>query len=87
MDARCNAAELLSKIRETDFAIVETALYLDAYPESEEALAYYRQLREKNDVLRAEYESTVGPLTIYSNECDNGWQWVCAPWPWEYESN
>ena len=33
--------------------------------------------------LKAEYESTYGPLTKKSDM--NTWSWVNSPWPWETE--
>lgn len=87
MDVRCDCKQLMQKIREIDFALVETALYLDSHPDNCEALAYYRELKKKNQAMRAEYESSCGPLTIYSNECDSEWKWVKTPWPWELEGN
>jgi len=87
MDAKCNCRALLRKIQEIDFAMVETALFLNAYPDNCEALAYYHELKKKNDALRCEYNSACGPLTLYSNGCEHEWKWVKTPWPWEYESN
>ena len=87
MDANNSCRALLARIREIDFAIVETALFLDAYPNCKEALAYYKALKQKNEALRNEYNTACGPLTIYSNECENEWKWVNRPWPWELDSD
>lgn len=87
MDAKCNCRTLMKRIRETDFALVETVLFLNSHPESKEALAYYHELKKKNEALRAEYNSSCGPLTAYSNECENEWKWVKMPWPWELDSD
>ena len=35
-----DCARLMQQLREIDFSIVETALYLDAYPEQPQALEY-----------------------------------------------
>ena len=87
MDTKCNCRELMRKIRETDFAILETALFLDAYPDSQEALSYYCALQKKNEALREEYNMNCGPLTLYSNKSENEWQWTNKPWPWEIDSD
>ena len=39
--------KLLSEIRALSFALVETNLYLDSYPENAEALAYFRRVRDE----------------------------------------
>ncbi len=80
-NANCRA--LMKAIRELDFAIVETALFLDAYPDNAEALSYYRELTCAYEKLRNEYNSACGPLTLYSNSSEHTWEWGCKPWPWE----
>ena len=78
---------LLRQIAAEDFALYEVALYLDAYPHNQKALAYYRQHRERAGALRAEYERRYGPLTLSGNQSNTEWQWVGGPWPWESEAN
>ncbi|MBQ2767089.1 MAG: spore coat protein CotJB [Clostridia bacterium] len=86
MENNCGKA-LLNKLRMIDFSIYETVLFLDAYPEDNEALAYYHKLLEQRKALMSEYETKVGPLTIYGNTCGNEWKWIKQPWPWEYDAN
>ncbi|MBQ4037570.1 MAG: spore coat protein CotJB [Clostridia bacterium] len=79
--------ELLKEIQAEDFAVYEAALYLDAHPNCEKALAYYREHKCAVKKLKEKYEELYGPLTIYSSaDCDS-WQWVNGPWPWEKEAN
>jgi hypothetical protein len=33
--------------------------------------------------LREEYNTACGPLTLYSNKCEDKWAWGNMPWPWE----
>lgn len=84
MDAR---SALLKEIQAEDFALYETALYLNGHPTCKTALAYYCQHRNAAKELRDEYESLYGPLTIYGNASGSCWHWVDAPWPWEKEGN
>ena len=77
----------LDLLRALDFAIQETVLYLDAYPDSHEALEYYHRLIEQREQVCKHYESTCGPLTIYGNVSKNSWDWTSNPWPWEAEAN
>ena len=58
---------LLRTIQELDFAIYETILYLDVYPNNQDALEYYHTLVTERNTLAAEYEATHGPLTASSN--------------------
>ena len=78
-----NGASLLRKIQEIDFSIYETVLYLDAYPDCREALAYYHTLLSRRHALVAQYEREIGPLTAYGNVSQTSWDWIKSPWPWQ----
>ena len=82
-----NKSSLMKKIQELDFALYETILYLDAYPDSCEALAHYHSLMSHRNRLASEYESRYAPITAYGNTSHTDWDWVKGPWPWEYEAN
>ena len=82
---RCD--QLLEELREIDFTIVETVLYLDAYPDHPQALEYYRQAVQERRRLMDLYESKCGPLTVYGNQNKTSWEWVKTPWPWESSEN
>ncbi|MBE6662551.1 MAG: spore coat protein CotJB [Ruminococcaceae bacterium] len=79
--------KLLDSIREADFVLVETVLYLDAYPDCQEALAYYHKWCERRESLVREYEKCYGPLTAMGNMSKTSWDWTKSPAPWEYEAN
>ena len=78
---RCD--DIIERIMEIDFAIYETALYLDAYPECKEALNHYHALMKTRRELYATYEATIGPMTIFGNESKTSWDWTKTPMPWE----
>ena len=80
-------ADLLSRIREAEFALVETILYLDAYPDNRQALAFYQDLLSERNRLVDQYENSVGPLTATGNRGNASWDWVKTPWPWEFAAN
>lgn len=78
-----NGEALLQKLRQVDFAIYDTVLYLDAYPNCRKALAHYHSLLEMQRKLKAEYEAMHGPITCFGNESRDSWDWTATPWPWE----
>ena len=78
-----NGSSLLRKIQEIDFSLYETVLYLDAYPDCAEALAYYHTLLSQRKGVVAQYEREVGPLTAFSNSSRTSWDWIKSPWPWQ----
>ena len=77
---------LLNELRALDFALLETGLYLNAYP-SEEALAYFSKTKEAREKLSYEYEHHYGPLCLQNGVVNGSWQWTNGPWPWESEAN
>lgn len=79
--------KLLDELRRVDFTLVETVLYLDAYPNCEAALAYYHKQKERREALANEYEKHYGPLTAMGNMSKNTWDWTKEPYPWEYDAN
>lgn len=72
-------AEMLQKIREYNFAIIELGLYLDTHPEDQKALCLHREYAKKLKELKDKYQKVYGPLSIYY-PC-NKWRWIEEPWP------
>ena len=83
--AKKDQAALSESLQVVDFAIQDTVLYLDAYPDDKGALDYYHELLASRAELLAA-RSPGMPLTIYDNVGDT-WDWVNTPWPWEPEAN
>ena len=75
----------MRQLQQLDFSIQETVLYLDAYPECCEALAYYRELVQKREALAKKYEESCGPLIAMGNGESREWNWIKTPWPWHLE--
>ena len=77
----CVREEMMMKIRELDFAVVELSLYLDTHPDDQRALYLYKEYCRKLKDLKDKYQKRYGPLSIYY-PC-NKWRWIEEPWPWE----
>ena len=73
--------EMIMKIKEYQFAIIELALYLDTHPDDEKALCLHREYARELKDSRNKYQKVYGPLTI-EYPC-NKWRWLEEPWPWE----
>lgn len=74
--------KLLKQIMAADFAMHETALFLDTHPSCRRALEYYGKMRAKREELAAAYRRQYGPLTYYEVE-GSAWSWADSPWPWQ----
>lgn len=78
-----NCDNIINRLQTIDFAIVETVLYLDSYPDCAEALHNFRKLTEERKGVVAAYESECGPLTCSCGNDICKWRWTDGPWPWE----
>ena len=81
-----NCKALQKKLQALDFAIVETTLYLDVYPDCKKALEYHKRLLKERELLTQAMRGTCGPYTSGEVQTD-GWEWVKGPWPWEPDAN
>ena len=77
--------EMLCRIKEYKFSIIELGLYLDTHPEDEKALCLHRKYSKELKMLKDKYQKVYGPLTI--NYPCNKWRWLEEPWPWERRSD
>ena len=84
---RGDCKKQMQVLRALDFAIQETVLYLDAYPDCRGALDYYHRLMEERKAAMAEYENNCGPVTMYGNVDQQHWRWIDSPWPWDSDAN
>ena len=82
---RCMQKEMLMKIRELDFAVIELGLYLNTHPEDNRVLCLHRKYTKELKELKDKYQKVYGPLSIYF-PC-NKWRWLEEPWPWERGNN
>ena len=88
MQMNCSSCDSLKKKLQTvDFAIIETVLFLDAYPKNMQALEYYHKLIGERKLLEKAINEKCGPITNMSNESRTEWNWVSSPWPWEADAN
>ncbi|MBQ7384506.1 MAG: spore coat protein CotJB [Clostridia bacterium] len=82
-----NNKAMLKKLQMIDFAIVETVLYLDAYPNSSAALSYYHKLVSERNKLVDSLAKNGMPITNMDNSDTDNWLWTKGPWPWQSEAN
>ena len=75
----------LCELMALGFAITELGLYLDTHRNDKEALRLYRDYVTLAAEGRKRYEETFGPLRQKSAGMNGVWDWINAPWPWEYE--
>ena len=77
-----NEEMLLHEVMKYQFAVVDTALYLDTHPYDQEALSRHYMYSTRLKQLKAEYEKYHGPLTLYKPQREY-WKYKNGPWPRE----
>lgn len=80
-------SSLKKKLKAVEFSIIDTVLYLDAYPSCQKALNYYNKLVKEREMLLESINHKCGPMTIFDNKSCDSWDWTDGPWPWEPNAN
>ncbi len=77
-------AEILTELNSLEFAAHDLNLYLDNYPNDNNAINLYNKYLEIEKQMTQEYEKMYGPITCDSLYIgNNSWAWNNSPWPWE----
>lgn len=78
----------MERLKEVDFSLIDTVLYLDAYPHCAEALCYYHKLKkEREEIVHSLAHKCNMPVTSFNNASECEWSWTDKPWPWEHCAN
>jgi spore coat protein JB len=79
--------ELKKQIAAAHFMLEDLQLYLNTHPSDREALAkrngYVKQLK----MLKEEYDKCFDMINQDDSFSTYPWEWICEPWPWEYDAN
>ena len=77
--------EMMRKIQEVDFAIIDLNLFLDTHPDCAEALELFTKLTATSKSLKNDYQAKYGPLYVTKSSNNVPFDWVekCSKWPWE----
>lgn len=76
--------ELLCRLQEADFVLVELTLYLDTHPQDLQAIQQFNQFAQRRQEIACEFERRYGPLLQYGHSYSRyPWDWKDVPWPWQ----
>lgn len=79
--------QLLYVLQMYDFYLYELQLYLDTHPTCPNGLRAFRKYKELRERTAAAYANLFGPISPLQSDCENIFDWVKGPWPWEKEAN
>lgn len=82
-----NKQEKLYELQKYNFAAYDLLLYLDTHANDSKAFEMFRELVEKLQKLKTDYEDEFGPLEAYNSTRFGTFKWLDSPWPWEKEAN
>ncbi len=74
-------SRMMKSYQAYSFAAYDALLYLNAYPDSREALEFYNKNQRLASKAKAEYEAKFGPITAPAEA--SCWNWTSSPWPWQ----
>ena len=79
-------SEMLKKVQQLNFVMIDVGLYLNNQPDCPAALALFSKYQELHRQAKMKYEEAFGPLAYSGiNAEKDGWSWIQKPWPWEVE--
>lgn len=79
--------EMLKRITELDFFIIDLHLYLNTHPDDSEAITLYNDCVMQVKELRDQYNMHYGMLLANNSTSKQPWQWINNPWPWQKNYN
>ena len=77
--------ELLLKIQELTFKVIDLGLYLDINPKDEKIYYEFRNASKELKKAKEMYEKNYGPLCLTETEYYSEYKWNKNPWPWMNE--
>lgn len=77
--------ELLLKIQELTFRLVDLNLFLDVNPNDEKIYMEFKETAENLKKYKEMYEKNYGPLSVCETSFYNSYKWLKNPWPWMNE--
>lgn len=76
--------ELLNKINDYEFTLIDINLFLDTHPSDKKALADYNTYAAELATLKNRFIKEYGPLQNFGNSTSEGsWKWNSQAWPWD----
>ena len=76
-----------AELQALEFVTLELGLYLDTHPEDTEAFNLFKQYTAMAKAAKAAYETKFGPMTRAAAASGASYNWLCGPWPWNFEEN
>lgn len=73
--------QMMRKIMETGFYLLDLKLYLDTHPDDKRALEMHRRLAKQYRQQTDYFSENIYPLTSDMAGMNNTWDWIYGPFP------
>lgn len=74
----------LHEVNKYHFGLHEMTMYLDNFPDDQEAISVFSNFQQNYIKAKNEYEMRYGALDIAAPNLDVApWNWTVGKWPWE----
>lgn len=80
-------AKRLKELQSVNFAAYDMLLYLDTHADDKKAFELFKDLVEKTNKLKCEYEKDFGSLMPFNSAYKCRFDWLDNPWPWDKEAS
>ena len=77
--------ELLLKIQELTFKVIDLNIYLDIHPNDNELYNEFKNTVKELKTYKDTYEKNYGPLCMTDTLYYDSYKWTKNPWPWMNE--
>ena len=77
-----NVDNMLLKLYELNFALIDINLYLDLHPNDNEMYKMFKKYANEFEEVKKMYENEYGPLEFNCVDT-NTYEWIKNPWPWD----
>ena len=75
----------LGEVMTLQFVCHELHLYLDTHPQDTEAFSVLKSMLSLCAEAKRRYTEKYGPLCPADLSCSENFEWLKAPWPWEFQ--
>ncbi len=75
----------LGEIMALDFVCAELNLYLDTHKQDQQAFELLKSMLNLYSEAKSRYIKTYGPICIDDLRYSHEYNWLCDPWPWDYQ--
>ena len=76
-----SAQQLMKRVSEALFYVIDLKLYLDTHPDDTKALRMFSEAAANAKACVEAFENRCYPLFAVNADCGDSWEWLVGAWP------